>query len=82
MSDLTVFRDHARKMAASKPTDRVNAARRGHVPYTVPIGPLTDAERALWTRLADEVDAYLAADPEDDVLPVIDDDQLNLLEAP
>jgi hypothetical protein len=33
----------------------------------------------LWIRLADEVDAYLAGDPGVVGLPVIDDDQLNLL---
>lgn len=41
---------------------------------------LPEAERVLWAQIADEIDTYLARDP--DVLPVIDDDQLNLLEAP
>lgn len=69
MSDLTRFRDHARKMAAHG------------------VLPISADDRALWTRLADEVDAYLARDQADTVerlpgLPVIDDDQLNLLETP
>lgn len=43
-----------------------------------------EADRVLWARLADEVDAYLARDPDviQHALPVIDDDQLNLLETP
>lgn len=44
MSDLTTFRDHCRKMAADQ---------RAVIPWTA-------AERALWTQMADEIDAYLA----------------------
>lgn len=37
-------------------------------------------DQALWAQLADEVDAYLANDPDviQHELPVIDDDQLHL----
>jgi len=63
VSDLTAFRDHCRKMAG---------------PPVAPGCPAAD-ERALWLRLADEVDAYLTGDPDTVGLPVIDDDQLNLL---
>jgi hypothetical protein len=44
MSDLTRLRDHARKMA--RPTPINEAA-------------VTPKERALWTQIADEIDAYL-----------------------
>lgn len=74
MSDLTRFRDHARKMAAQPHI--VNRDGQGLVVST--FGP-TDGERALWTQLADEVDAYLQRNP-DEPLPVIDDDQLDLLD--
>jgi hypothetical protein len=48
VSDLTRFRDHCRRMATITPPpakDRAAAVKR---------------DRALWTMLADEVDAYLA----------------------
>lgn len=75
MSDLTVFRDHARRLAAlTEPvmrrvwTHNLNATGRPgwtqEVEHPVP----TDAERALWTRLADEADAYLNRHPEETLL--------------
>lgn len=64
MSDLTAFRDHCRKMAG---------------PPVAPGCPAA-AERGLWLQLADEIDAYLAGDHQDEPLPVIDDDQLDLQE--
>ena len=48
MSDLVAFRAWCRKQAAEKK----------------PAMPRTIEERELWTRLADEVDRYLAHDPE------------------
>lgn len=45
MSDLTKFRDHCRTMAGPAVAPGCHAA----------------ADRALWLRLADEIDEYLAA---------------------
>jgi hypothetical protein len=85
VSELTTFRDHARRMATSghKPEcegtpERVaertrnrmgyRAIFREHHPKLEPIEPcpgcVTDADRALWARLAAEVDAYLSHDEE------------------
>ena len=68
MSDLTAFRDHARAMSTAEhlPTCvRVLSGR-----YWAPIKPdpecpgcVTDDDRALWARLADEVDGYLDPHP-------------------
>jgi hypothetical protein len=57
MSDLTQFRDHCRRMAA----DRKRAI------------PFTSEERALWSMLAAEVDAYMAGDPDVVRVPQPDD---------
>ena len=64
MSDLETLRDHARFMTtyttpgiALEP-DRTHTLRRPVWRYTVP----TDAERALWQQIADEIDVYLAPD--------------------
>lgn len=57
MSDLTAFRDHARRMA-----------RGGHKPgcdgRCVHTGQrcTTATERTLWGQLADEIDAYMFLD--------------------
>ena len=62
MSQLTDFRDHARAMAGSQ--HRPDCLVRDH-PWTKPrptkgcTGCMTGAERALWARLADEVDEPL-----------------------
>lgn len=80
MSDLERFRDHCRAMASFEPPTRPTSVsitcHRGHIygdcnrPPTHcgcschdVLGPLP-AERDLWARLADEVDAYLAGDDE------------------
>jgi hypothetical protein len=76
MSDLTLFRDHARRMADAQHTLDCEArredwelalrrhARWDNFPHPGPKpecwGCVTDADRALWIRLADEADAYLA----------------------
>lgn len=61
MSDLVAFRAWCRKQAAEKR----------------PVIPRSDEERALWIRLADEVDRYLAHDPDVVVaLPAPDDEPL------
>lgn len=57
MSDLAMFRDHCRAMAvADQRSEHVRAAQM--------VGLLTPENRALWARLADEVDAYLSTDEE------------------
>jgi len=62
MSDLTDFRDHCRRMAtitgggmALEPSYTRTLRREI---WTTP-NP-TDAERELWTKLADEIDSYLS----------------------
>lgn len=59
-TELERFRDHARTMANSTPGTRVRASwNGGWREQTVKVGDMPDAERALWARLADEVDAHL-----------------------
>ena len=67
VSDLTVFRDHARKMATAdhkpdcrKPETDVRGWRGRH-PDPACAGCNSVEDRALFGRLADEVDAYLEA---------------------
>lgn len=70
MSDLAAFAAHCRVMAGSdhKPTcvghlpTRWGWAREQRPDPRCP-GCVTDADRELWTRLADEVDAYLDPHP-------------------
>lgn len=74
MSDLERFRDHARRMATAEhkpectslipgewryPRNALSMA--GPTWWEPPACPgcITDAERVLWARLADETDAYL-----------------------
>ena len=59
MSDLTVFRDHARAMSTAehKPECRKPST---DMPACGGCNPAAD--RALFTRLADEIDAYLTVD--------------------
>ena len=68
MSDLTTFRDHARRMAEAehKPECKRPRPVYGWATSATPPCPgcVTDADRALWRRLADEVDAYLTHDEE------------------
>lgn len=67
MSDLERFRDHAAAMATAvhKPTCHRPStwgwAREIHPDPACP-GCVTDADRALWARLATEIDAYLTTD--------------------
>lgn len=73
MSDLTAFRDHARTMARAqhRPTCAIRDPAR---PWLKPMhdpdcaGCVTDDDRALWARLADETDSYLHRDPEETLL--------------
>lgn len=61
MSDLTVFADHARRMSTARhKPDCPAPAPPGTWRVGACLGCVTDADRALWVRLADEVDAYLA----------------------
>jgi ribosomal protein L37AE/L43A len=69
-SDLAAFRDHARRMSTATHTPecpvngRAQLSRFSEDGLWVCTGCVTDADRALWTRLADEVDAYLSDDDE------------------
>ena len=56
-TQLQVFRDHCRRMAAAR-GDAVNIGTRDRPEWAFP----TDPERELWTRLADEIDVYLDPD--------------------
>lgn len=69
MTDLERFRDHCRAMTqpgAHRDTcHAVTGTRWSHIPSRVHPDPacagcVPDADRALFTRLADETDAYLA----------------------
>ena len=79
MSELTTFRDHARIMSLRKHRpDCLLWKKVGHYAHlcsdecTHPEprcpGCVTDADRALWARLADEVDAYLSHEEEEALL--------------
>jgi len=85
VSDLTTFRDHARAMAGAqhKPECLTECLDwRGIRKFTLPRhgcpGCVTDADRELWTRLADEADAWLARDDEEGLFdaetPVVERD--------
>jgi hypothetical protein len=65
VSDLTAFRDHAAQMATA--VHKPDCLRREHPwlkarPTCGHARCVTDADRALWARLAAEVDAYLTTD--------------------
>jgi hypothetical protein len=75
MSELAAFGAHARAMSTvehapeclgENPTPG-EWPRWVHPDSACP-GCVTDADRALWARLADEVDAYLAPEPEETLL--------------
>lgn len=66
MSDLTAFRDHCRAMADARHRPDC-PGRDPHRSYLKPDpkvcrGCVTETDRALFVRLADEVDTYLAGD--------------------
>lgn len=74
MSDIAAFGAHARAMSTAQhkpeccgrrpnPNPRWGSAATVYPDPACP-GCVTDADRALWARLADEVDAYLT--PEDE----------------
>jgi hypothetical protein len=63
MSDLTTFRDHCKRMGGRVTQRNIH---------------LTDDERALFRRLASEVDRYLADDPTVVRRPEPDDQPLTL----
>lgn len=76
MSDLSTFRDHARAMSTAehKPECGESFQRPGwlweswRTPASDCPGCVTDADRALWKRLADEVDSHLARHTEETLL--------------
>lgn len=74
MSDLTTFRDHARRMATAEHQLECRGERDQHARQWAPLyvwpdpacaGCVTSADRVLWQRLADEADAYLARNTEE-----------------
>jgi len=71
VSDLTDFRDHARAMATAKHRPecmvRDNPWTKTH-PTPGCAGCVTDEDRALWSRLADEATAYLQHDDQETLL--------------
>lgn len=66
MTDLETFRDHAARMSTAKHADSCSAwvGRRLTPVHPDPSCPgcVSDADRALWARLAAEVADYLAPD--------------------
>jgi hypothetical protein len=68
MSDLETFRDHARHMAgAEHKPDCSGRNRFGDTIRPEPTcdGCVTSTDRSLWTRLADEADAWLNSQSEE-----------------
>ena len=71
--DLTTFRDHCARMAKAEhvPECLIDCCLdwRGIRPFQIPsphcTGCVTDADRALWQRPAQEVDDYLAPTTEE-----------------
>lgn len=84
MSDLTTFRDHARRLSTAEHGDECEAVwhepdlqgsprpTRREKPNPHCPGCITDADRRLWTQLADEIDTYLTT-PTDDQ-PLLEED--------
>lgn len=76
MTDLEILRTHARTMAEpDSHRASCQVARDGHWgPVIVQPDPacagacITDAERDLWTQIADEIDEYLAPDDQQETL--------------
>lgn len=71
MSDLEQARDHARAMARAKhrPDCRVKGRSRFSEDGRTPcLGCVTDADRALWRQIADEITTHLARHTEDTLL--------------
>jgi hypothetical protein len=67
VSDLTTFRDHCRRMAKATTVTPVRLDGK--------LVSFTPAERIFWTRLADEIDDWIAHgltehDPEDHTEPL------------
>lgn len=69
MSELERFRDHAAQMATAPHSPECWADikdtwgwQKRIYPNPECAGCISDTDRALWARLADEVDAYLAND--------------------
>lgn len=65
MSDLTDFAAHARRMATAQHKPECTSPQRPFFGYSTSANPqclgcVTDADRAWWQKLADEVDAHLA----------------------
>lgn len=81
MSDLTRFRDHCRRMAKTQHLGGCSADHPAMMwrpaDERCP-GCVSDADRALWAQLADEIDAYLAGQLEDGEEPFLVDEQLGL----
>lgn len=73
-TDLELARDHARSMAAmTEPVTRMCSDVGPGGPYRrlVVVTPVpTPAERRLWVQLADEIDAHLTRDHDDE--PALD----------
>jgi hypothetical protein len=71
VSDLAAFGDHAWKMTTA--LHRPECLTRLHpwlkaTPRPGCTGCVTDDERALWIRLAEETDSYLTTHPEETLL--------------
>lgn len=67
MSDLNSFRDHCREMSKARHKPECMVRVRPWLKAEPTCGAATcisPGDRALWTRLADEVDAYLSHDEE------------------
>lgn len=66
MTELELFRDHCRKMSSARHTPECSLPRPGFwldiKPNPKCPGCVSDADRALFARLAAEVDAYLTTD--------------------
>lgn len=59
---LVTFGNHCRRMADSKPTDRLLLEPFTGETHETQVGQISDSDRALWRRLADEVEDYLHDD--------------------
>lgn len=66
---LETLRAHARAMANSTPKTRIPVQQGGYhqQPVKMRVGEMSDEERALWVRLADEAERFISGDvaPED-----------------
>ncbi len=71
--ELAAFAAHARRMAEATPDTRLHLHVQGFKHARMKVGAISDAERDLWRRLADEAERFLGSEDNGDRTPAPDD---------